>query len=48
MNDDAALGQGLLVRNSASQRVMPSGYLGGERAAAMKLASGFSELVSFR
>ena len=37
-NDDAASGQGLLVRGSASQLVMPSDYLCVARAAAMKMA----------
>ena len=43
MNDDAASGQGLLVRDSASQQVMPSDYLCVARAAAMKEAAGVGQ-----
>ena len=40
MNDDAASGQGLLVRNSASQQVMPSDYFCRPRAADVKVGAG--------
>ena len=43
MNDDAASGEGLLVRDSASQLVMPSDYLCVARAAAMKEAAGVGQ-----
>jgi hypothetical protein len=46
MNDDAASGQGLLVRKSASQPVMPSDYLCGARAAAMKEAAGVGPIIT--
>ena len=46
MNDDAASGQGLLVRNSASQQVMPSDYFCRPRAA-NEGSSRSEELVSY-